>query len=100
MSLAHLQSGFEPPPNTSDEWLQDWAKSKTIDVLGKSGNSVTLDIVNIQPAEEADLLVETADGKRFYVEFQKSPVFSARELPTFVVPDCKPDKGWWLLPNV
>lgn len=41
--------------------------------------------------------MHTADGRRFYVEFQITPVFRARDLTTYVIPDCKPETGWWLL---
>lgn len=66
---------------------------------GKRGRPISLDIADIQPVDDPDyLLIQTVDGKRFYVEFQNGLAFRARDLPNPVVPDCKLDKAWWLLP--
>lgn len=95
---ARIASSYKPAPSTTDGWLQHWSKSRHMHVPGKSGHDTLLEIADIEPSDQADLLVRTTNGKRFYVEFQRGTTIRARELPTFVVPNCNPRKGWWLLP--
>ncbi len=96
---ARIGSGYQSVPKTPSDWLQYWATSKHMHVPGTRGHDVVLEIADIAPSDRADALVRAANGKQFYVEFQRSKIMRARELPVFVVPDCNPEKGWWLLPN-
>lgn len=68
-------------------------------VPGKSGQLAAIEIDDIKPATDSDALVRSTDGKQFYVEFKVGTVFRAKDLPILVVPNCKPDQGWWLMPD-
>lgn len=77
---------YKAPPSSRGEWTELWTREKEIEVPTREGRRKRLQIARIEPVmgDLADLYIETACNRSFYVHFNDSCVINPLDKPLLV----------------
>ena len=97
--------GYQPPPSSAGQWMDEFTRSKTINIPKLRTGETRLEVEDIAVPPcgtrgDPDLLVRTNTGKQFYVRFftNENRIYYPLDLPVLYFPVDKGTVGsFWVV---